>query len=207
MIRTCLFDMGNVLLHFCHDRMCDQIGALCGRSGRELKPHLIESGWQWDFERGTVSPDQFHQWFESTFQTKVNLTDLARAASDIFTLNTPIVSVLDELKSRGYRLVLLSNTSVFHYEFIRDQFDVLDRFDDLVLSFEVKSLKPDPAIYEAALKKIHCDPPDCFYTDDIAKYVEGGRRHGLDAEVFTTVPQLKTHLAVRGIELTGAVTV
>ena len=207
MIRTCLFDMGNVLVHFCHDRMCKQIGALCGRTGPEMKQQLIESGWQWDFERGLVSPDQFHRWFETTFNTKLNQDDLARAASDIFTLNEPIVPVLDELKSRGYRLVLLSNTSIFHYEFIRDQFQVLDRFDDFVLSFEVKALKPDPVIYEQALKKIHCDAPDCFYTDDILKYVEGGRRHGLDAEVFTTVSQLKTHLAVRGVHLTGSVTV
>ncbi len=207
MIRTFLFDMGNVLVHFSHERMCEQIGALCGQTGPDLKQHLISSGRQWDFERGLVSPDEFHQWFESTFKTKVDQKALARAASDIFTLNEPIVPVLDELKSRGYRLVLLSNTSVFHYEFIRDQFQVLDRFDDFVLSYEVKALKPEPAIYEDALKKIGCDAPDCFYTDDIVQYVEGGRRHGLDAEVFTTVNELKTQLAVRGIPLSGTVTV
>jgi HAD superfamily hydrolase (TIGR01509 family) len=204
-IRTFLFDMGNVLVHFNHDRMCEQIGALSGRTGAELKPLLIDSGWQLDFERGSVSPTGFHDWFEHSFQTKVDRHALAHAASDIFTLNTAIVPVLDELKSRGHRLVLLSNTSVFHFEFIRDRFQVLDRFDDFVLSYEVQALKPEPAIYEAALKKIHCDAPDCFYTDDIEKYVEGGRRHGLDAEVFTTVDSLKTQLAVRGITLTGGV--
>jgi putative hydrolase of the HAD superfamily len=195
--------MGNVLVHFSHDQMCQQIGALCGRSGPELKEHLIDSGWQWDFERGLVTPEQFHQWFETRFDAKVNRHDLANAASDIFVLNAPIVPVLDELKSKGCRLVLLSNTTIFHFEFILDRFRVLERFDDFVLSFEVQSLKPDPAIYEAALKKISCDAPDCFYTDDIAKYVEAGRRHGLDAELFTTVDALKTQLAVRGVELTG----
>lgn len=207
MIRTCLFDMGNVLLHFSHDRMCEQIAALCGRTGIDLKPHLIDSGWQTDFERGAVSPDEFHDWFQTKFETKVNRQDLAHAASDIFNLNTPIVPVIDELKSRGYRLVLLSNTSIFHYEFIRERFDVLDRFDDFVLSYQVQSLKPESAIYEVALKKIGCDAADCFYTDDIAKYVEGGRRYGLDAEVFTTVDELKIQLAVRGIQLTGGVNV
>lgn len=186
--------------------MCEQIGALCGRTGGELKQHLIGSGWQWDFERGLVSPDEFHNWFEKKFDTKVNRRELSHAASDIFTLNAPIVPVLDEVKSRGYRLVLLSNTSVFHYEFIREQFQVLDRFDDFVLSYRVKALKPDPAIYEVALKTIGCDAADCFYTDDIVQYVEGGRRHGLDAEVFTTVDALKTQLAVRGIDLKGSVT-
>lgn len=207
MIRTCLFDMGNVLLHFSHDRMCEQIAALCGRTGSELNSHLMESGWQRDFECGLVSPDEFHDWFEKTFRVKVDRRDLSHAASDIFVLNAPIVPVLDELKSRGYRLVLLSNTSVFHYEFIRGRFQVLDRFDDFVLSYRVRAMKPESAIYEAALKKIDCDPGDCFYTDDIAQYVERGRSHGLDAELFTTVDALKTHLAVRGIQLSGAVTI
>ena len=179
----------------------------CGRTGDDLQQHLIGSGWQLDFERGTVSPDEFHDWFEKKFATKVDRRALAHAASDIFTLNRPIVPVLDELKSRGYRLVLLSNTSIFHYEFIREQFQVLDRFDDFVLSYQVQALKPEPAIFEVALKTIGCDAPDCFYTDDIVQYVEGGRRHGLDAEVFTTVEALKTHLAVRGIQLTGGVRV
>ena len=202
-IQTFLFDMGNVLVHFSHDRMCTQMGALCGRTGADLKQSLIESGWQWDFERGLVTPAEFHNWFEKTFDVQVDIKDLAYAASDIFTLNDPMVSVLDELKSRGHRLVLLSNTSVFHFEFVRQQFRVLDRFDDFVLSFEVNVMKPHPNIYEAALKKIHCDPPNCFYTDDIAQYVEGGRSHGLDAEVFTTVSELKTQLIKRGIDLTG----
>jgi FMN phosphatase YigB (HAD superfamily) len=206
-IRTLLFDMGNVLVHFSHDRMCEQIGALCGHAGSELRQILIDSGWQWDFERGLVTPDEFHQWFESKFQTKVDLQVLAHAASDIFTLNTPIVPVLDELKSRGHRLVLMSNTSIFHYEFVRQQFQVLDRFDDFVLSFEVRALKPQPEIYEAALKKIGCDAPDCFYTDDIVQYVDQGRKHGLDAEVFTTVDSLKHQLATRGVHLRDGIVV
>ena len=205
MIKTFLFDMGNVLVHFSHDRMCEQIGALCGRTGADLKHLLIESGWQLDFERGLVTPEEFHFWFEEKFKARVDIKDLAFAASDIFTLNAPIVPVLDELKSRGHRLVLLSNTSVFHFDFVRERFNVLDRFDDFVLSYEVKALKPHPDIFEDALKKIECDAPDCFYTDDIAQYVEGGRQHGLDAEIFTTASELKKHLAVRGIHLKGGV--
>jgi HAD superfamily hydrolase (TIGR01509 family) len=206
-IRTFLFDMGNVLVHFSHDRMCRQIGALCRRSGYELRERLMVSGRQWDFERGMVTPDQFHTWFEVTFKTKVERSVLAHAASDIFTLNSPMVNVLEELKSRGYRLVLLSNTSAFHFEFVRSHFPILDCFDDFILSYEVQAMKPESAIYEAALKRIGCDAPDCFYTDDIPHYVEMGRRHGLDAEVFTSADALQQQLALRGIHLRGGVIV
>ncbi len=95
MIRTFLFDMGNVLLHFCHDRMCRQIGALCGRSGPEMRKALMDSRWHSDFDQGIVTPDQFQAWFEETFGVKVQQAELAHAASDIFTLNEPIVPVLD----------------------------------------------------------------------------------------------------------------
>ena len=63
------------------------------------------------------------------------------------------------------------------------------------------AIKPEPAIFEAALAAVRCRPAEAFYTDDIAAYVEAGRSHGLDAEVFTTATALRAHLAVRGIRV------
>ena len=56
MIQTFLFDMGNVLVSFCHDRMCRQMGELCGHSGPEIRKQLIDTGLQWELERGEVTP-------------------------------------------------------------------------------------------------------------------------------------------------------
>ena len=201
-IQTFLFDMGNVVVHFCHDRMCRQIGELCGQSGPEIRQWLIDSGLQWQFERGLVSPAELHQQFESSTGVRVDVEKLATAASDIFTLNTSLLPVLDELKSRGHRLVLLSNTNVWHYEFVSRQFDVLRRFDECVLSFEVNAMKPDAAIYHRALEAIGCDPADCFYTDDVPDYVATGRRFGLDAAVFTETRSLIDQLHARGLDMT-----
>ena len=200
-IRTCLFDMGNVLVHFCHDRMCAQMGALCGRSGAEIRRLVLESGVQWDFERGRHSEDEFHRTFQQAVQQTIPLEKLRHAASDIFTLNEPIVPILDALKARGVRLVLLSNTSAFHFEFVQRRWDVLQRFDDFVVSYKVGAIKPEPAIFEAALETIHCGPHECFYTDDIPAYVEMARRFGLQGEVFTDVTALRAQLADRGIVL------
>ena len=201
MIRTCLFDMGNVLVFFSHDRMCEQLGRLGDCSTDDMRQWLIDSGVQWNYERGRLSPTQFHEWFKSKTDREVSFDDLVRAASDIFWLNEPIVPVLDQLKSRGLRLVLLSNTCITHFEWVRDHYDVLQRFDACVTSCGAGAIKPDPAIYEAALREIGCDPDECFYTDDIPKYVAAGRQHGLFAEVFTDVPSLLGHLGQHGIIL------
>ena len=97
------------------------------------------------------------------------------------------------------RLVLLSNTCQTHFDWVWEHYDILQRFDAHVTSCGVGAVKPEPAIFQAALNQIACQPGECFYTDDISNYVDAGRQHGLSAEVFTDVPSLMRHLQDRGV--------
>lgn len=199
MLRTIIFDMGNVLVHFSHDRMCGQIGALCGQSGGDIQRLLIDSGLQWDFERGRMTPKELHRQVVELIGQSLEYDAVRVAASDIFWLNEPLVPVLDELRRQGFRLVLLSNTSEWHFDFIWNRFDVLQRLDAHVLSCRVGAIKPEPLIYDAILQEIGCRPDEAFYTDDITRYIETARTYGLHAEVFTDVPTLRGHLARHGV--------
>lgn len=201
MIQTFLFDMGNVLVHFSHPLMCRQLADVCGCEAEEMRALLFDRGWEGELERGEITDAQLQRRLEDHFKRSIDLAALVHAGSDIFTLNAPMIPILDALRRRRNRLVLLSNTSTAHIEFVRRNFDVLSYFDDFVLSCEVGAMKPDPAIFQAALKKILCPPEHCFYTDDIAHYVEVGRQYGLHAEVFTTAEVLEEQLATRGIIL------
>ena len=201
MTRTIVFDMGNVLVRFSHARMCEQIGRLCDSTGGEVAVVLFESGLQWDFERGRCDEEEFRRRFEAAIGRAVPPGDLRHAAADIFEPVEGMREVVYGLKASGLRLVLLSNTSVTHYEFIRSRWDLLDPFDELVMSYRVGAIKPEPAIYAAALAAVRCRPEEAFYTDDIPAYIEAGRSHGLDAEVFTTAKRLREHLAARGVEV------
>ncbi|MFN0197703.1 MAG: HAD family hydrolase [Planctomycetaceae bacterium] len=199
MIRTILFDMGNVLIFFSHERMCEQLGRLIDKSGTEIHSWLMDSGRQWDYERGLITPIEFHKMFVEWAGRPVDPQVLHRASSDIFEPNFDMQPVLAELKSAGYRLVLMSNTNETHFHWVREQYRVLEGFDDFVLSYEVGAMKPDRRIFDAAMRKIDCDPSECFYTDDIPKYIEAGKNFGFDAEVFTDVKSLRQHFAVRNV--------
>lgn len=198
-IKTFLFDLGNVLLFFSHDRMCAQMGELCNKSGHEIRHLLIDSEQHLVYERGDMSEAEFHRWFQDVTQTQVPLAALRRAAADIFTENHSMSAVLDELKRRGHRLVLLSNTNASHIHFIRESYDILDRFDDLVLSYEARAVKPDFRIFEVAIRRIGCAPQECFYTDDIPEYVETARTLGLQAEVYTDTKTFLSQIERFGI--------
>lgn len=200
-IKTLLFDMGNVLVYFSHERMCRQIGQLCGRSADEVRAQLLDSPLQWDFERGFLSEREFHARLQDLLQADFELPALQRAAGDIFDLNHSIVPVLDSLKHQHLRLVLLSNTCITHVNWIRDHWDFLDRFDQLVLSYEAGAIKPEPRIFEIAQAAAECSPHECLYLDDIPAYVDQGRSRGWNAEVFTTTDHLRIVLAGHGINV------
>jgi len=201
MLQTVVFDMGNVLLNFSHEKMCRQIAAVCGRSPEEIRQWLFDDNWELDFERGDITEDQFHSRLQDRADCVLERAALKHAASDIFWLNEPMLPIVDKLKAMGVRLVLMSNTHVWHVEHARRAYDFLDRFDEMVLSYAVGAVKPEAAIFDAVVKTIDCHPSQAFYTDDIAKYVEAGRKYGLDAEVFTDAATLRQHLDQRGIRI------
>lgn len=203
MLKSILFDMGNVLLFFSHERMCAQIGALCGQTGPTIRAFLIDSGLQAKFERGQISEDEIHRQFESAFGLAIPRAELLHAVSDIFHANDSLVPILQGLRAHGRRLVLLSNTCISHFRHARERFPVLDLFDDYVLSYEVGAIKPDPEIFAHALTRIHCAPEECFYTDDIPEYVAMGRRFGLRADLFTNSSALLGHLSTHDPALGG----
>ncbi len=201
MIRTFLFDMGNVLTRFSHATMCQQIGLLCDLSGEATHALLIDSGLQWEFERGRITEEEFRDQLSELVRKPLDLDGLRRASSDIFDPITEMKPIIRSLKEQGYRLVLLSNTTVSHFDWIQGRYDFLLPFDHCIVSFEAGAMKPDPPIYEAALQAIHCDPGEAFYTDDIPEYVVKGREYGFQAEVFTGPEDLLRHLAARGIRV------
>ena len=96
-------------------------------------------------------------------------------------------------------MILLSNTNAIHFPWIQQTYPLLRHFHDLVLSYEVKAMKPHPDIYRAAIARAGCRPEECFYTDDIAEFVEGARALGIDAVQFENAAQLERELRAREI--------
>lgn len=193
-IKTCFFDMGNVLVNFSHEKMCQNIATLCRWDFARTKTFLLDDGRQWKLERGEITEEQFHDEFCQATGLCLDIDALRHAAADIFWLNDSIIPVLHELKAAGKRLVLLSNTSITHVRFIERNFDVLRLMDDRVTSYEAGALKPENRIYEVALSKAQCDPDQCFYTDDIEPYIRKAESFGIHSRLYTTTDSLRASL-------------
>lgn len=198
-VRTCFFDMGNVLVHFSHDLMCRNLATVSGLSEAETRRFLFADQWQWLMERGERSEAEFCTELARRAGQQLDPALVCHAAADIFQLNTPIVPILQQLRDAGLRLILLSNTSITHLRFIEQHFSVLDLMHDRVTSFSVGSMKPDLRIFHAALEKADCAPEECFYTDDIEAYIHQARSLGIHSHPFTSVERLDHELRSLGV--------
>ncbi len=199
LIKTVIFDLGNVLVPFQPERGYTAFSAATGLSANEIAARLQKSTVYRDYESGQLSTAQFHAAMQDLLQIHVDLATLRVAWSAIFLPETATSEELIKALKRRYRLVLLSNTNELHFEWLRKHYPLLDHFDAFTLSHEVQAMKPDSRIYEAALANAQCEASECFYTDDIRAYVEAARAHGIRAEQFTDEASLKTHLTKHGI--------
>ena len=190
-IKTVIFDLGNVLVFFSYEKIIAQISALTGLSPQKIQELLIQKELHGAYESGNISGEEIYNIFLNESSNSFSQEQFFFAASDIFQRNDPIYPLVKKLKKRGYRLILLSNTSPAHYNFLTTRLPILEIFDAKILSYEVKALKPHPKIYRAAIQAAQCSPQECFYTDDVPEFVLAAKAHGIDAEVFRDVTDLE----------------
>ena len=198
MHKAIIFDLGRVLVHFDFERSYRELAGFCPHKPSEIPKLLAPSGVVERFETGLIEPRPFVEELRTILSLSTDYENFCRVFCGIFTHLLVPDSLIEALAAR-YRLVLLSNTNAIHFPMLRETYPILRHFHHRVLSYEVKAMKPRPAIYHAAVERAGCLPGECFYTDDIPEYVEGARREGIDAVQFQSADQLEEQLRTRGI--------
>jgi putative hydrolase of the HAD superfamily len=200
--RFVYFDLGNVLLNFDHRRGARQMAEVAGVSEEQVWETVFAADFQSRFEAGAISGDEFFDEFCRTTKTTPDRNALMFAAGAIFELNTAIVPVVAQLQSAGYRTGVLSNTCEWHWQYCIDgRYAMLPgAFEQVVLSYEARSMKPDAEVYRVAIEAAGVAPNEIFFVDDRADNVAGAVAAGIDAVLFTSASQCAAELKRRGLE-------
>jgi len=104
------------------------------------------------------------------------------------------VDILRVLKQRGYSLYGLSNWSAETFPRARYKYPFFDLFDEIILSGNVKLIKPDPAIFNLLLNKVRYSAPECLLIDDSIPNIESANKMGFATIHFISPPQLQVEL-------------
>jgi FMN phosphatase YigB (HAD superfamily) len=172
MIRAVISDLGRVVLWFDNAIFLRKLAAHAGRPFDEVKAavhgnlELVHR-----FDAGALTPEDFRRAVCGLVGKEIDYGTFYGIYNDIFTLNTPVTALLKRVQAAGYKIVLLSNTDPERFGFVRKKFPEILFFDDYVLSYEVRLIKPDPAIYFEAARRAGCRPAECVFIDDMEENV------------------------------------
>jgi len=105
------------------------------------------------------------------------------------------------LMKNHYKLGILSNHSKEWSQYMKQQFDLFNSFDQIIFSCDVGFRKPDPKIYEIALEKLGCNPEECAFIDDKRRNTECAEKLGMKGIVFEDLLKLEKDLSELGVKI------
>jgi len=201
MIKTIVFDLGNVLFDFCPLKAARSLVKMGGikRSPKAIVQFFADSPIETAYCEGKVSTDTFIAHVKQTLNLRVDDAKLKHWYCDIFSIKKDSFRLVKELKKRNYRLLILSNTNDLHYEFLLTMTDQLSLFDDRILSYEVFCQKPQKDIYDIVIERAQCQPDEIFFIDDLIENIESAHSHGIVAHHFSKVSRLRKALHKEGV--------
>ena len=199
MIKTILFDLGNVVVPFDFKPAYARMAQHCGCKPEEVPSLIRATGLVGPFEKGEIAAEPFVRELSAALRLNITYPEFCDWWSSVF-LPQPLVSeaLLEDLANR-YRLLALSNTNPIHFDMLKEAYPLLRHFHGYVLSYQVGSAKPEAKIYLEAIARAQCSPEECFFTDDMAVNIEAAREHGMDAVQFLSAEQLQRELRSRGL--------
>jgi len=182
-----IFDYGGVLVHQQTDEEQSHMAKIAGVQ-KDLFTELYWSD-RLDYDKGVLSAAEYWQSLASqgggpalTTQQVEDLSELDTASWMHF--DDVMWDWIEQLRGAGKRVAMLSNMPRELGEALKSQTSKLSVFDQVTLSYEVRSVKPEPAIYEHCLEGIGTTPEQTLFLDDKMVNVTGAEMLGIRAIQF-----------------------
>jgi putative hydrolase of the HAD superfamily len=110
---------------------------------------------------------------------------------DALEVNEPMIGVMRDAKTRGFRMALLTNNIREWEPLWRAMLPVDEIFELVVDSAFVGMRKPEPEIYELTVERLGdgISARDCLFVDDVEANVDAARRLGMRTVQFESNDQ------------------
>jgi putative hydrolase of the HAD superfamily len=208
-IKAVISDFGGVLttpLLSSFAAIQDEIGIEAGTLGVAMQRIAEREGEHplFELERGRVTEADFLAALRRELAVDLGHEPELHRFSEIYfealDVNEPMIGVMRDAKSRGYRMALLTNNVREWEPQWRAMVPVDEIFELIVDSAYVGMRKPEPEIYELTVERLGdgIGPPDCLFVDDVEHNIYAARELGMQAVHFQSneqaIPQIEAAL-------------
>lgn len=114
----------------------------------------------------------------------------------------PMLQFAQKLKAAGHSIYIFANAPhELHTALKEKHSEILNIFDEIVLSSHVKSAKPDPAIFNYLLSTHNLNPQHCILIDSLEESIVTGQKLGIKGIVYDKISNVTSKLKKYGVIL------
>jgi epoxide hydrolase-like predicted phosphatase len=115
-------------------------------------------------------------------------------------IDQELITFIRDLKQK-LKSGMITNAWPGMRHYIEDVWKIGDAFDQIIVSAEVKMVKPDPGIYQLALDHLDVEPQASVFIDDFIENIQGAEDVGMIGIHFQSTDDVMTKLGdLLGIE-------
>lgn len=199
MIKTVIFDIGNVLADFSWEPFYRSFGFSEEIFERLANATVRSEQWN-ELDRGALTTEEILASFEA------NDPELKDILKQVFTDVGPMVTKRDyasqwvkSIKQQGCQVLYLSNFGELTRAHCAPALEFMDYMDGGIMSYECKLIKPEPEIYKALVEKYQLNPQECVFIDDLAVNIKAAEAMGFHTILATDHETVVHSLSAMGI--------
>lgn len=189
-------------------------GVLCDWDPRHLYVKLIPEPQELDWFLANVVTHDWHFQHDAGRSVRETIPELAarfpkyaelielydsRWMETIASAIDGTCALVEELAARGVPLFAITNFSAEFFPRFCADYPVMRHFRDIVVSGEERLVKPDPRIYELALRRFKLQAGEGLFIDDRLDNVQAAEAAGFQAHQFRSPETLRAALEVAGL--------
>jgi putative hydrolase of the HAD superfamily len=199
-INAIIFDFGGVLLQWAPQQIIE--GFYSDESLRERLRKQVFGHPDWlELDRGVLDEEAATNRFAArTGRPQEEMQALMETVRDSLTPIDDSIALLRELHAEGIALYGLSNMPASTFSYLRQRYDHWSLMQGIVISGEVKLIKPDAAIFEHICERYQLEPSETIFVDDHGPNIEAARKLNFHGVQFQNADQGRRDIArARGL--------
>jgi putative hydrolase of the HAD superfamily len=202
-IRAVILDFGEVLCHVPSPENIERLAFLFQMDPQTFLPIYLQT--RAPYDRGDLLASEYWQQFAAQAGVKIIADDIEKARQldlEMWShINDAMILWVQQLQAAGFKTAILSNMPADMAAHMRKTFAWLSHFDHHIFSGEVRSVKPEPEIYQHCIHALGVQPSEALFIDDRDINLAQARTAGIRTIRFHSVEQLRGDLQALGFTM------
>jgi putative hydrolase of the HAD superfamily len=193
-VRGIIFDLGGVVLRWNPDDILRHFYADEASRSRMKRQVFQHPDWL-EMDRGVLlEHEAIQRLHERTGRPAAEMSALMQAVRDSLQPIPETLVLLEELAGQDIPLYCLSNMPATTAHYLRHRHSFWSLFRGIVISGEVRLLKPDSQIFEYISQRFGLTPNSTVFIDDHLPNIESAARLGFQTVLFGNPAECRSEL-------------